>query len=229
MKESDSLDGVFIPTAEPPKNIEEEEETNGLDITITFPEFNRLLADQKQSHLSVRLSDISADALRKLKRCPKDFTLRMDFVQGKVHFQSGKAPGNNFSIGPNLKFIESSIDDKKSDIIDIKKSTECKFGSQMISVENVKERASYKSLKSTDSELFNVVNLPFIYRNPSLNNVTKSCMTFKNENVMSMAYIARQFFKSMPQIPSLTNIFEDKLMESLNRTGEYQNTSNSLL
>lgn len=214
------MDGVFIPTCEPPKNMEdEEEETNGLDITITFPDFNPMLPNQDDSHLSVKLSDISEEALRKLKRCPKDFTLRMDFIQGKVVFQSGKAPVNNFSIGPDLKFIENPVTDHKSNIIDIKPSTECRFTSQVISVENMKERPSFKSLKSTDSELFNVVKLPFIYKYPSMSTVTKSCVTFQNENFLSMAIIARHVFKSMPQIASLSNLFEDGLVR-INRSGE---------
>ncbi|CAH1175906.1 unnamed protein product [Phaedon cochleariae] len=219
MKDSDSMDGIFIPSCEPPINIEEEEEeTNGLDITITFPEINNLLSHEDHSHLSVRLSDISEEALKKLKRCPKDFTLRMDFVQGKILFQTGKAPVNNFSIGPDLKFVENPIDEKKSDIISIKPSTECSFASQLIPVENItKEITSYKSLRSTDSELFSVVNLPYIYRNSSLNTVTKSCITFKNDGILSMALLARHFGRSMPQIPSITNIFEEKIMENLNK------------
>nr|CAI5858074.1 unnamed protein product [Callosobruchus analis] len=198
LKDTDSMDGIFIPSQEPfLHNIEEEEESNGLDITITFPELNHLLSEQNESHLSVRLSDISAEALRKLKRCPKDFTLRMDFVQGKVHFQSGKSPVNNFSIGPDLKFIEYPVDDKMSDIISIKPSTECSYGSQ-----------------STDSELFNVVNLPFLCRDAALGTVTRSCMTLRKERMMSMAIIARQVFKSMPQIPSLTYIQEENQLEN---------------
>ncbi|VEN60897.1 unnamed protein product [Callosobruchus maculatus] len=224
LKDTDSMDGIFIPSQEPfIHNIEEEEESNGLDITITFPELNHLLSEQNESHLSVRLSDISAEALRKLKRCPKDFTLRMDFVQGKVHFQSGKSPVNNFSIGPDLKFIEYPVDDKMSDIISIKPSTECSYGSQLISVENRDEHgASYKSLKSTDSELFNVVNLPFICRDSTLGTVTRSCMTLRKERMMSLAIIARQVFKSMPQIPSLTYIQEENHLENGFRWAGFQ-------
>nr|XP_023026094.1 muscle M-line assembly protein unc-89-like [Leptinotarsa decemlineata] len=216
LKESDSMDGVFIPSCEPPMNTEEEEETNGLDITITFPEFTSTLSNRPDSHLSVRLSDISAEALRQLKRCPKDFTLRMDFVQGKVLFQSGKSAVNNFSIGPDLKFIENVVDNKKSDIISIKPSTECSFASQLISVENVnKELGSGRSLRAIDSEIFSVVNMPFIYRNPS--SVTKSCVTFKNDGIFSMAILAGQFVRSMPQIPRLTNIFDDGFIENVNK------------
>nr|CAH7762274.1 unnamed protein product [Callosobruchus chinensis] len=142
--------------------------------------------------------------------CPKDFTLRMDFVQGKVHFQSGKSPVNNFSIGPDLKFIEYPVDDKMSDIISIKPSTECSYGSQ----NRDEHAASYKSLKSTDSELFNVVNWPFLWRDATLGTVTRSCMTLRKERMMSMAIIARQVFKSMPQIPSLTYIQEENDLEN---------------
>ncbi|KAJ8939160.1 hypothetical protein NQ314_011210 [Rhamnusium bicolor] len=221
IKDSDSMDGVFIPTCEPPMNMEEEEETTGLDITITFPEFNQLQSNGTDSHISVCLSEISAEALGKLKRCPKEFTLRMDFVEGKVLFHSGKGPTNNFSIGPDLKFIESYIDDKQSDIINIKPSTECSFGSQLIPVENTKEANSSKTLKSTDSELFNVVNLPLLYKSPYLNTASghKSCITFKNDKFISMEFLARQLFKSMPQIPSLTNIFEEEIVDSFNKTG----------
>ncbi|CAH1968794.1 unnamed protein product [Acanthoscelides obtectus] len=225
LKETDSMDGIFIPSQEPfIHNIEEEDESNGLDITITFPELNNLLSDQNESHLSVCLSDISAEALRQLKRCPKDFTLRMDFIQGKVHFQSGKSPANNFSIGPDLKFIENpvdNVDDKKSDIISIKPSTECSYGSQLISVENRDEHVtSYKSLKSTDSELFNVADLPFLYRDVTLGTVTRSCMTLRNDPMMSMSIVARTFFKSMPQIPSLTYIQEANQLENGSRLAE---------
>lgn len=213
------MDGVFIPSFDPPMNMEEEEETNGLDITITFPEFSQLYTNGAESHLSVCLSDISAEALKKLKRCPKDFTLRMDFVEGKVLFQSGKGPANNFQIGPDLKFAEDIVDTKKSDVISIKPSTECSYGSQLIPVENPTENKSFKSLKSTDSELFNVVSLPFMYRNPYLATTHKSCITFRNDQIMSMAILAKHIFKSMPQIPSLTNIFEDNLMESPSKTG----------
>ncbi|CAH1968793.1 unnamed protein product [Acanthoscelides obtectus] len=227
LKETDSMDGIFIPSQEPfIHNIEEEDESNGLDITITFPELNNLLSDQNESHLSVCLSDISAEALRQLKRCPKDFTLRMDFIQGKVHFQSGKSPANNFSIGPDLKFIENpvdNVDDKKSDIISIKPSTECSYGSQLISVENRDEHVtSYKSLKSTDSELFNVADLPFLYRDVTLGTVTRSCMTLRNDPMMSMSIVARTFFKSMPQIPSLTYIQEANQLENGSRLAGFQ-------
>lgn len=214
------MDGVFIPTLEPPKNIEDEEdEINGLDITITFPELNPNFSTQADSRLSVKVSDISEEALRKLKRCPKDFTLRMDFVQGKVVFQSGKAPENNFLMGPDLKFTENPINDQKSDLIEIKPSTECTFPSQVIPVENIKVTSSAKSLKSTDSELFKVVKLPFMYKNPSMITVTKSCITFQNDNIFSMAIIARHVFKSMPHIASLTNIFDSRF-SSLHHSGE---------
>ncbi|KAG5877453.1 hypothetical protein JTB14_026507 [Gonioctena quinquepunctata] len=225
LKDSDSMDGVFIPSCEPPMHTEEEDETNGLDITITFPEFSNALSNKPASHLSVRVSDISAEALRKLKRCPKDFTLRMDFVQGKLLFQSGKAPVNNFSIGPDLKFVENVVvDDKMSDIISIKPSTECHFASQLISVENVnKELGSYRSLRATDSELFSVVNLPLnLYRNPSA--VTKSCMAFNNDRLFSMAILAGQLVRSMPQIPCLANIgiVESGFIEHVTKAAAFQ-------
>lgn len=215
------MDGIFIPTCEPPKNMEEEEESNGLDITITFPEINSMVPDC-DSHLSVRVCDISEEALRKLKRCPKDFTLRMDFIRGRVEFQSGKAPVNNFFMGSDFKFTENSTTDHKSDVINIKPSTECRFASGMISVEHLKEGSSVKSLKSTDSELFNVVKLPFIYKTPSMGTVTKSCVAFRNDNIFSMTVNARHVFMSLPQIASLSNIFEEKLV-NLNRSGELTN------
>lgn len=219
------MDGVFIPTCEPPRNIEEEEEeSNGLDITITLPELNSTISNHDGSVVSVKLSDISEEAIRKLKRCPKDFILRMDFVQGKVIFQSR----NNFTVGPDLNFVEHPITDGKSDVINIKPSTECRFTSQLISVEDIKDLSSTKSLKSTDSELFNVVKMPFIYNNPSMSTVTRSCVTFhNNRNIFSLAIIARHLFKSMPQIASLSNLFDDRFV-ALNRSGKsrFQKSTN---
>lgn len=94
------MDGVFIPSADGPPTSEDDDDVDdeGLDITITFPELQKTF-DQNDSHLSVCFSDLSAEALGRLKRCPKEFTLRMDFVQGKMFFQSARSNANNYSIG----------------------------------------------------------------------------------------------------------------------------------
>lgn len=99
--------GIFIPSFDEPPQMEDDDDDDdedGLDITIRFPELEKTLNHEDDSHLSVCFSNISAEALGKLKRCPKDFTLRMDFVQGKMFFQSGRSPANNFSIGSTIYF-----------------------------------------------------------------------------------------------------------------------------
>lgn len=98
------MDGMFIPSFDEPPKIEDDEDEDGLDITITFPELQKAF-NQNDSHLSVCFSSISAEALGHLKRCPKEFTLRMDFIQGKMFFQSGKSPANNYAIGDNQMMV----------------------------------------------------------------------------------------------------------------------------
>ncbi|KAF7270125.1 hypothetical protein GWI33_016884, partial [Rhynchophorus ferrugineus] len=113
----------------------------------------------------------------------------------------------------DLKITECSMENKKSDIISIKPSTECTYASQVITVEGEKRKSSIKVLKSTDSELFNVVSLPVINR--KFSDTTKSCITFKNETIHPSEPILfdRWRYKSMPQIPSLTRIVEEPTIE----------------
>lgn len=236
--------GIFIPSFDEPPQMEDDDDDDedGLDITIRFPELEKTLKHEDDSHLSVCFSNISAEALGKLKRCPKDFTLRMDFVQGKMFFQSGRSPANNFSIGNttkyfsilliyslqkvlgrDLKITECFIDTKKSDIINIKSSTECLYASQIIPVDASTRNGSLDILKSTDFELFDVVN-SCMNKRTSVD--TKSCISFKSlRRVSSESFLPdRTYYKSMPQIPSLTKILEEPALESIvsnNRAGKF--------
>ncbi|XP_030753087.1 uncharacterized protein LOC115880100 isoform X2 [Sitophilus oryzae] len=213
-KSQDSMDGFFLPSPDAPSPVEEDDDEDGLDITITFPEFRQNITHEADSHVTVCFSDISAEALGRLKRCPKDFTLHMDFAQRKMTFQTGNLPTNNFSIGADLKVTEIPVDTKKSDIISIKPSTECTYASQVIPVIEGPRRSSVKTLKSTDSELFDVVSLPFLNRKSSV--TTRSCITFKNSaatHPSSCLLLDRLRYRSMPQIPSLPNIFEEPGLE----------------
>lgn len=113
-----------------------------------------------------------------------------------------------------MKIIECNMDFKKSDLISIKPSTECLYTSQIIPVEGASTKESIKLLKSTDSELFNVVSLP--YMNRKSYSATQSCFTFRNirKKLSGESMLADRFYyKSMPQIPSLTRILEEPSKE----------------
>lgn len=115
-----------------------------------------------------------------------------------------------------MKIIECNMDSKKSDLISIKPSTECLYTSQIIPVEGASTKESIKILKSTDSELFNVVSLP--HMNRKCYSATQSCFTFRNirNKVFEESMLADRFYyKSMPQIPSLTRILEEPSKELL--------------
>lgn len=99
---------------------------------------------------SLTLSDTSTNSLKKIKRCPKDFSLCMEIIQHKLMFQTGEGPIKDELISGCNECVN-----KKSDIIKIKSSTECCYISQIIPVDHV----SLKALKSANSEIFNVVNL----------------------------------------------------------------------
>ncbi|ERL92228.1 hypothetical protein D910_09547 [Dendroctonus ponderosae] len=214
-KEVDSMDGMFIPSFDEPPKVEDDEDEDGLDITITFPELQKAF-NENESHLSACFSSISAEALGHLKRCPKEFTWRMDFIQGEMFFQSGKSPANNYAIGPDLKITECALDGKQSDIISIKSPTECVYASQIIPVGGAIQKESLKILKSTDSELFKVVGLSDVSKRGS-SAATKSCITFRNRKRFSSesSFAGRALCKSMPQIPSLIRILEEPDLESV--------------
>ncbi|XP_066150324.1 uncharacterized protein [Euwallacea fornicatus] len=193
----DSVDGMFIPSFDdPPETDDEDDDEEGLDIAIRIPELQKTL-NQHASHLSI----ISAEALGRIKRCPKEFTLKMDFVMGKVFFQPARAPASNFAIGPNFRKAGCT----KSDLISIKLSTECLYASQIIPVEGATRKDSIEFLRSADSEFFNAVSLPQATRRSSA--ATKSCVSLRSAREYLLGDWA--CCKSMPQIPSLKRILEE--------------------